>query len=299
LLYQNKEAEAKEELKRRAKQLEMQRRDQQRRSQGGAGGSSNFGGSSNIGGYSPVPRYEAPSPAPRNPSPAPSTLKPPAFKSSGMKLGAKKSTSTQLLAELGDEASPAAATAETSRTSSTPTTVGRGSIPAVNQERLVTDSRLFILSLTQFSVHIQMKEKITASLSREGALQSFELSGDMNLLVSDSSNSKIRLTLVDEPDIHTDVQFKQHPNVAKFLPDESKVISMKDSGRGFLVGQPLAVLKWRYKGSDERWIPLSGRFPNIVHPIDVLNMAQSLVGLRPLETERVMLTLNMSWRMKT
>lgn len=240
IIARNKEAEAKEELKRRAKQLEMQRRDQQRRAQGGAGGSSSFGASSNIGGYSPVPRYEAPSPVPRNPSPAPSTLKPPAFKSSGMKLGAKKSTSTQLIAELGDEATPST-NAEPPRTPVTSGTVGRGSIPAVHQE----------------NVHVQTKEKLTASLSREGGLLALELSGDMNLLVSEPSNSKIRLTLADEPDTHPGVQFKQHPNVAKFLPDEPKVISMKDSARGFLVGQPLAVLKWRYKGNDERWIPLS------------------------------------------
>jgi len=227
-------------LKRRAKQLEMQRRDQQRRAQGGGGGSSNFGTSSNIGGYTPVPRYEAPSPAPRNPSPAPSTLKPPAFKSSGMKLGAKKSTSTQLIAELGDEASPST-NAESPRSAATPAAAGRGSIPAVRQA----------------SVHVQTKEKVTASLSREGGLQSLELSGDMNLLVSEMSTSKIRLTLADDPDTHSDVQFKQHPNVAKFLPDEPKVISMKDTARGFLVGQALAVLKWRYKGTDERWIPLS------------------------------------------
>jgi hypothetical protein len=107
-------------------------------------------------------------------------------------------------------------------------------------------------------VHIQSKEKITASLSREGGLESFELSGDMNLLVSESSFSKVRLMLSEEADSF-DIQFKQHPNVAKFVPDEPKVISMKDLNRGFLVGQSLAVLKWRYKGNDERLIPLSSK----------------------------------------
>ncbi|KAK4684551.1 coatomer subunit delta, partial [Tremellales sp. Uapishka_1] len=38
IIARNKEAEAKEELKRRAKQLEMQRREQQKRAQGGGGG---------------------------------------------------------------------------------------------------------------------------------------------------------------------------------------------------------------------------------------------------------------------
>jgi hypothetical protein len=98
-----------------------------------------------------------------------------------------------------------------------------------------------------------------ASLSRDGAIRNFELSGDMNLLVSEPSYSKIRLALSNEADDFTDLQFKQHPNVGKFVPDEPKMISMKDSNRGFPVGQSLAVLKWRYKGNDERWVPLSSK----------------------------------------
>lgn len=84
------------------------------------------------------------------------------------------------------------------------------------------------------------------------------LSGDMNLLVSDASLSKIKLMLSDDADA-MDVQFKQHPNIAKFVPGEPKVISMKDPARGFLVGQFLTVLRWRYKGNDERWTPLSSK----------------------------------------
>ena len=117
----------------------MQRRDQQRRAQGGGPGFT--GGSSNIGSYSPVPRYEAPSPVPRNPSPAQTTLKPPAFKSSGMKLGAKKSTNSQLIEELGAETTPQSSKAEVSHTSSAPsataTVAGRGSIPGVQEKRSV------------------------------------------------------------------------------------------------------------------------------------------------------------------
>ncbi|KAG8909296.1 coatomer subunit delta, partial [Tulasnella sp. 408] len=52
IIARNKEAEAKEELKRRAKQLEMQRREQSRRQQGGG----NIGGG--VSGYSSVPRFE-------------------------------------------------------------------------------------------------------------------------------------------------------------------------------------------------------------------------------------------------
>ena len=99
-------AEAKEELKRRAKQLEHQRREQQRlqRAQGPAypsGGTSSYssggGGGGFPGGYAPMsnPTLDRERDAyatPRTSSPAFSSKasSAPAFKGSGMKLGAKR-----------------------------------------------------------------------------------------------------------------------------------------------------------------------------------------------------------------
>ena len=129
---QNKEAEAKEELKRRAKQLEMQRREQQRRAASGGGGSGGYLGSGSSGGmgsYSPVPRFEAPSPTPaRTSSPAPSTLRPPAFKGSGMKLGSKKARQAEFLDALGGEA---AVSDDGQSGVSAPPTPGAGSVSTI------------------------------------------------------------------------------------------------------------------------------------------------------------------------
>lgn len=98
---------------------------------------------------------------------------------------------------------------------------------------------------------------MSLSLNREGGIKDFELKGDMNLQVSDPSFSKIKLAL--EPlssDFGSSLQFKQHPNVAKFTGSE-RVVALKDHSRSFPVGQPLAVLKWRYAGKDETLVPLS------------------------------------------
>lgn len=115
-LIQNKEAEAKEELKRRAKQLELQRREQARMAQN-AGRSNTSGGFGGIGagvtGYASVPRYDAgipDSPKPSYTSPSTSSSaapKAPAFKGSGMKLGSKKGRNADLLEALGSEAESA------------------------------------------------------------------------------------------------------------------------------------------------------------------------------------------------
>lgn len=145
---QNKEAEAKEELKRRAKQLEMQRREQQRRTAGGVPGGSYMGGG--VTGYSPVPRFEAPdvsaSSASRIANTTSTPARAPAFKGSGMKLGSKKTKQAELLDALGGNVLTATAAAEISQpvtpTVQAPPTVqkvsGRGSLPEVDTKRCVT-----------------------------------------------------------------------------------------------------------------------------------------------------------------
>ncbi|KAI0931645.1 hypothetical protein AcW2_000489 [Taiwanofungus camphoratus] len=243
IISRNKEAEAKEELKRRAKQLEMQRREQQRRAAaGGPSGGSYLGGG--ITGYSPVPqRFDTPPITPiRTASPAPSRT--PAFKGSGMKLGSKKTRQAELLDALGGEAllsedmstpaTPAAATPEPKS--------DRGSLPAVTAE----------------SVHVVVRETISVEMVREGGLNNLELKGDMNLQISDPSLARVKLALAPAPTTFgPELQFKQHPNVGKFAANRERVVALKDPTRGFPVGQSLAVLKWRYAGKDETYVPLS------------------------------------------
>lgn len=140
---QNKEAEAKEELKRRAKQLEMQRREQQRRAASGSGSSYLGGGAT---GYSSIPRFETPEPISTSPRVTNTTTstpsRPPAFKGSGMKLGAKKTKQAELLDALGGDV--LASTELELSAPPTPAVVevpvmpkandGRGSLPEVEKE---------------------------------------------------------------------------------------------------------------------------------------------------------------------
>ncbi|KAH8094738.1 hypothetical protein BXZ70DRAFT_992132 [Cristinia sonorae] len=249
IIARNKEAEAKEELKRRAKQLEMQRREQQRRAAAGgpSGGPGSYLGGG-ISGYQPVPqRFDAPSPA-RTASPAPSSLRPPAFKSGGMKLGSKKSRQSELLDALGGEALFSEDMSIPPSPSGTPEPAAaavpketRGSLPAVTAE----------------SVHAVVRETVNLELAREGGLNSLELKGDMNLQISDASLTRVKLLLAEPSSIFgPELQFKQHPKVGKFASRE-RVIALKDPSHGFPVGQSLAVLKWRYSGKDETYVPLS------------------------------------------
>ncbi|KAJ7091377.1 hypothetical protein B0H15DRAFT_835765 [Mycena belliarum] len=260
IIARNKEAEAKEELKRRAKQLEMQRREQQRRA---AGSTPNFNSSSSYGGgitgYSPAPTsYNPPTPPTSLGSSVPAT-RAPAFKGTGMKLGSSKKTKqAELIDALGGDYASSVLPSEppTPSVASAPvpaakaaTGKGRGSLPEVEQE----------------SIHIHITEQITCSLLRDGGLEKdIELKGDMNLHISDATQSRISLTLLPTEEANllaAGLQFKQHPHVAKFdmraSRTEPKEIKLRDASKTFPMNQNLAVLKWRYKGSDEGAVPLS------------------------------------------
>ncbi|KAF7439906.1 hypothetical protein PC9H_000243 [Pleurotus ostreatus] len=251
IIARNKEAEAKEELKRRAKQLEMQRREQQRRAAGSSSGGSGYMGGG-ITGYSPVPQA-APEPIRATPSPSTTqtTTRAPAFRGSGMKLGSKKTKQAELIDALGGEAlatTPLLAEASVPQSPSVSAPPEpkneRGSLPEVEHE----------------SIHIAIKEQISLSLLRDGGVESMEIKGDMNLHITDPDVAHLRLTLAP-PQADgipaSAIQFKQHPNVAKFTPGQDRVIALKDPSRAFPVNQSLAVLKWRYAGTDESNVPLS------------------------------------------
>ena len=110
------------------------------------------------------------------------------------------------------------------------------------------------------SVHVVVKEYLNLELMREGGLNHLELRGDMNLHISDPSLARVKLALAPAPASYgPELQFKQHPNVAKFASNRDRVVALKDPSRSFPVGQSLAVLKWRYSGKDETYVPLSSK----------------------------------------
>lgn len=87
-----------------------------------------------------------------------------------------------------------------------------------------------------------------------------ELKGDMNLHITDPALARLKLTLAPPSTAFgPELQFKQHPNVAKFAANRDRVVALKDPSRSFPVGQALAVLKWRYSGKDETYVPLSSK----------------------------------------
>lgn len=99
------------------------------------------------------------------------------------------------------------------------------------------------------AVHITVSETVSAKLSRDGAMKSFEVKGDLQLRISDPSFTKLKLDLKADP-THG-AQYRTHPNVDKALFNNSRTIQLKDISKRFPANNSIGVLRWRVASSDD------------------------------------------------
>ena len=92
------------------------------------------------------------------------------------------------------------------------------------------------------AIHATVAESISAKISRDGILKSFNVKGDLQLRISDPSLTKVKLDLV--ANLSHNAQFKTHPNVDKAQFNSSKVIQLKDTSKGFPANNSVGVLRW-------------------------------------------------------
>lgn len=238
IIARNKELEATEERKRKAKQLEMQRKDAARSGRPAAGAMGGMGGGMGSSGGMPrspsYPSYNPPSQsntstydsyeAEKNKS----FGKPLAPKAKGMQLGKKSKTTDMFERVRGDMGS---------EIDHSPLVT-----PAPQQQAETPEPRVSS-TLDRDAIHVAISETISAKLSREGAVNSLAVSGDLVLRISDPSLTKIKLGL--QAVASHGVQFRTHPNVDRNLFNSSKVIQMSNTARGFPVNNAVGVLRWR------------------------------------------------------
>jgi hypothetical protein len=112
-------------------------------------------------------------------------------------------------------------------------------------------------TLDRDAIHLTIAETISAKLTREGALSSLSVSGDLNLRVSDPALTKIKLGMSAIPS--HGAQFRTHPNVDRNLFNSSRIIQMNNVAKGFPVNNAVPVLRWRAspKTDDTSALPIS------------------------------------------
>lgn len=107
---------------------------------------------------------------------------------------------------------------------------------------------------------VSVKETVNAEISRDGTIMSSELKGVLELRVNNPDLAHAKLCLGDNVNVKDKAyQFKTHPNVDKAGFLNSKTIGLRDPNKPFPSNdQSLGVLRWRkIKGADEHdLIPL-------------------------------------------
>ncbi|KAF1844129.1 uncharacterized protein K460DRAFT_158626 [Cucurbitaria berberidis CBS 394.84] len=234
IIARNKELEASEERKRRAKQLEMQRKEMSR-SQRASGG---MGGGMGSGGMGRSPSYPAFTPSVPTSNVTDtydsyeadkkkSAAKPLALGKKGMQLGKKNKTNNmyeQVTGGLPVEEEPLVA----------PKPSAAAAAPASARQSTSTDRE---------AVHITTNETISARLDREGLLKYFEVKGDMQLKITDPSLTQVKLDLATGNT--RGAQLMTHPKVDKTVFRNDKVIQLADTSKGFPSNMGIGVMKWK------------------------------------------------------
>lgn len=223
IIERNKELEANEERKRRAKQLEQQRKEIQKR----GGSQPGFG----SGGYSSVssrPTYtEAPS-APTQPTfESKLTKSASAPRGKGMTLG-KKTKQADLFEAVRGEA-------EAAPLMNTYVAPVEAEEPAIRQRSLDTES-----------IHIKVTEHLSAKANRDGGIESLEVKGDLTLLISDRDQGKVRVLCELENNM-PGIQMKTHPKVDKSSWSSGSVIALSDPSKSFPIDTSIGVVRWNSK----------------------------------------------------
>ncbi|KAH3670747.1 hypothetical protein OGAPHI_001263 [Ogataea philodendri] len=220
IIERNKELEAAEERKRKAK--EIQRREMMKKNME----SYEFQQSQNF----VQPSYQpAAQPAQQFSEPAYSAPQKPFAKApprkGGLQLGKKA-------ASLGGEAQPLLISTPSPR----PTSSQSVSTPEPAGKEKIANNGILIL----------INEKFTGQITREGSISTAEVQGDLQLRINDPSLafSLVNLQLGSKDGQNT--VYKTHPKVDKNLFQSDSIIGMKDQTKPFASNdQPLGVLRWK------------------------------------------------------
>ncbi|KAL9537065.1 hypothetical protein MBANPS3_012119 [Mucor bainieri] len=237
IIAKNKEREAKEELKRRAKQFEMQRKEATKRGQGfmqgnfsGASGQNNTSQSFGADRYSPSIDTYKPAQSFDRPSSYSHSSTPPVSQTKGMKLGRKAKASDlfeALKTDVVDESQ------FPTRSNSAP--------PAHNAD--------------QNPIHLNIEERVSMIANRDGDLDQLDIRGVLTLRIADPASAKICFKIRANDD--SAIQFKTHPNVDKSSFKQEHSVQMKDISRPFPVNQNLEVVRWKFTSQDDTDVPLT------------------------------------------
>mmetsp|Transcript_12055 Transcript_12055/g.28240 ORF Transcript_12055/g.28240 Transcript_12055/m.28240 type:complete len:518 (+) Transcript_12055:397-1950(+) len=105
----------------------------------------------------------------------------------------------------------------------------------------------------QYPVNITLEEKVSASLNREGALESLEVKGIMNLTANKDEALACKVILGDGR--NPNFAYQTHPKVDKKLYESTSQVALKAGA--FPKHKSVGVLRWSMSTAAEDQVPIS------------------------------------------
>lgn len=216
------EDEAKAAMRRKARELQQQKREQVRSSRGYGSSGGSYMSTRDIGSAPII------SPEPTKPKPVPT-------RSTGraMKLGGKSKDTDSFVDKLRSEGEVI-----TNNTKKKAAEISKTSVPAALKE----------------SVHVTVEERLSVTADRDGGLEQMQLQGRCNVQVADEKFSNILVNL--QKDEESGCQIQTNPSVDKRAFMEKGMLGFKNS-KPIPTKQDVGLLRWRLQTTDENLMPLA------------------------------------------
>lgn len=109
--------------------------------------------------------------------------------------------------------------------------------------------------MIQHPVMLQIAERVSAKLTREGAAESLDIKGSLTLTAS-TDEAGMCCVKMNLPSNSSSFTFNTHPKINKALFDKSSMLQLKDTTKGFPSARPVGILRWSYAGDADSMVPI-------------------------------------------
>jgi coatomer subunit delta len=112
-------------------------------------------------------------------------------------------------------------------------------------------------AVAQQPIMLSILEKVSATLSRDGNVESFDIKGSLTLTAADDEAALCSVQLKPSTSRDSIFSFNTHPKVNKPLYEKTGLLQLKETNKGFPSARPVGILKWTHTGgADESLVPL-------------------------------------------
>ena len=106
----------------------------------------------------------------------------------------------------------------------------------------------------QLPVMMDISEKVSTKMSRDGMVESFEIKGQLSLTATTDAAALCSVQLAVSGG--NNFTFVTHPKINKALYDSSRLLQLKDPSKGFPTAKPVGILRWTHASSNDELVPI-------------------------------------------